>query len=186
MYFHVHFFTNNLWFFFYMAAEKELNWFICLFGNVHKSLRLDGTVSKSTNRTVIVMTAKPLALLTLMNASEENGIADAADKASKLLRTQCDRMYDGMTMPRRFEFICILGPIFDYSLARSITNEWIKSRGGFPRATCAQNLAIRYNIEFNVNIEAIYALSDLNVDVEILEKDVRGTKLKILPKTKQK
>lgn len=169
-----------------MAAEKELNWFICLFGNVHKSLKPDGSVSKSTNRTVIVMTAKPIALLTLMNASEENGIADAADKASKLLNTQCDRMYDGMTMPRRFDWICILGPISDRKLAHRITHEWIKSRGGFPRATCAQNLATRYGIDFNLNIEALYASSDLSVDVEIIETDAKSTKLKIYPRTKQK
>jgi hypothetical protein len=163
--------------------SEELEWFLCLFGNVRNSMRADGSSSKATNRTVIVLTAKPLALLTLMNASEENGIADAADKASKLLNTACEKMYSGMEMPpHRFEFICVLGPVADFSLAQRITHEWIRSRGGYPRATCAQDLSRRYGIGFHVNMEAIYALTNLDVSVVVLESDSSGALLEIRPR----
>lgn len=178
------FFTSNLWVPFYMALEKELDWFICLYGNVRRSPRPGASVFKSTNRTVIVMTAKPVALLTLMNASEENGIADAADKASKLLNTKCDKMYDGMEMPQRFETLCILGPISNYELAERITSEWIKSRGAFPRTSFAQNLADTYNIDITVHSEALFGVCDLNVDVKILGYEGRSTKLAIYPKSR--
>lgn len=166
-----------------MSAELGLRWFSCLFGNVQQTSRADGSASKATNRTVIVLTAKPQALLTLMNASEEDNIADAAEKAIKLLNTECEKIYSSMSMgDPRFVFICILGPIEDYRLAQEITHEWIKSRGGYPRTTYAQELAYRYGVGFTPNIEAIYALNNLSVDVTILESSTGGATLEIRPK----
>lgn len=162
---------------------EELEWFLCLFGNVSQSRRGDGSRSKATNRTVIVQTAKPLAMLTLMNASEENGIADAADKASKLLNTECEKMYSGMEMPpKRFDYLCILGPMSDHALAQRITHEWVRSRGGYPRSTYGQDLARHYGIKCHVNMEAVYALNNLDVSVVVLESDHTGALLEIRPR----
>lgn len=166
----------------FMCAEAKLKWFACLFGNVRRSLRPGSSASKATNRTVIVLTAKPIALLTLMNASEEKEIADAADKARKLLDARCETMYEGMKIPRRFKMLCSVGPILDYELAKQITHEWIKSRGGYPRAAYAEILARRYDVKFNVDFEAIFALSNYIVRVKILSTDERGTELEVRPK----
>lgn len=145
----------------------ELQWFLCLFGNVRRS---DGaSAAKSTNRTVIVMTLKPCALLTLMNASTENYIADAAEKASQLLHTKCERICSSMPESKRFDFLCVLGPISDVKVAKKITRKWIQSRGGPPRTTRAQQLAERYNIDFVPNPKAVYGLNNLDVDVKVLE-----------------
>lgn len=128
------------------------------------------------------MTAKPCALLTLMNASTENYIADAAEKAVKLLATNCETVYSSMPTPQRFDFICVLGPVEDAALARTITHQWIRSRGGFPRTTRAQILAQHYGIGFVPNAEAIYALGNNNVSVKILSSSSSGSTLEITPK----
>lgn len=163
------------------ASQVTLLWFPCLFG-YEQTAHAEGISSKVAKRTVIVLTAKPRALLTLMNASEENNIADAAEKASRLLNTECEKIYSSMSMPRRFKFICILGPITDFEFAKTITHEWIRSRGSFPRTVCAQVLSRRYEIPFNIDIEAIYALNDLDVDVTILRNDTTGTTIEIRPR----
>lgn len=166
------------------SGEVGLQWFTCLFGNVRRSMCADGSVTKATNRTVIVVTLKPQALLTLMNASEENNIADAADKASKLLNTECEKIYSSKpdSESERFAHLVILGPIYSLDLAQKISRKWNKSRGGYPRAVCGQNLAKKYRISFNINMKAIYALNNLDVEVTILESDSSGTTLEICTK----
>ncbi len=165
-----------------MSAEGVLKWFACLFGNVPGSARTGGSASKTTNRTVIVLTAKPKALLTLMNASEENNIADAAERASKLLNDRCETIYLSMPMPKRFAYMCVLGPITDYELAKQITHEWIKSRGGQPRTVYAEILAQRYGIAFNVDVMKILDLDDDTVEVVIIESSAGSSTLEIRPK----
>lgn len=166
----------------FMCAETRLKWFACLFGNVHRSIHGKGSTAKATNRTVIVLTAKPIALLTLMNASEEKEIADAAEKAKKLLETHCEKMYDGMEIPKRFAMLCSIGPILDYELAKEITHQWIKSRGGHPRTSYAQSLATMHNVKCTVDLEGIFSLSGISVTVKILSVDERGTVVEIRPK----
>ena len=165
---------------------EQLQWFTCLYGNVRRSACADGSVTRATNRTVIVVTAKPRALLTLMNASEENNIADAADKASKLLNTECEKIYSnvhtGGSDTDRFALLCALGPILSLKQAQEISRKWNKSRGGHPRAVRGQNIGRKYNIDFHIDMEAIYALNNLDVDVQILESDSSGAILEICPK----
>jgi hypothetical protein len=162
-----------------MCVSEKLQWFACLFGKVRRTARDKGAGLEATNRTVIALTAKPLALLTLMNASEETEVAEAADKARRLLDKRCETTYEGMDIPRRFEILCTIGPIIDYVQAKTITHEWITSRGGTPRATCAQQLAIKYDLKFNAYFSAIFALADLDVDVIILKREEHSTEVAV-------
>lgn len=165
-----------------MCADANLKWFACLFGNVRTSSHRQREERRTPNRTVIVLTAKPVALWTLMNAGEENEIADAAEKAKTLLNTCCEKMFNEDKIPKRFEMLCSIGPISDYVLAEKITQEWIKSRGPGPRAAYAETLATRYNFKFIMHFEAFFALSDVTVKVKILSSDESGTVLEIRPR----
>lgn len=165
-----------------MCAESRLKWFACLFGSIPTTSHRKKDTRTAPNRTVIVLTAKPLALRTLMNASEEKEIADAAEKARKLLGTRCEAMFDDSKIPKRFEMLCAIGPISDYDIAKTITQEWIKSRGPGPRAAFAEILAARYELKFSIDLETVYALANIPVKVKVLSCDEHGTYLEIRPK----
>lgn len=162
---------------------EGIEWFACLFGNVHQSL--NDKESKSANRTVIVLTAFPTILLDLMNAGEEDDVPTAAEKAIKLLNLACTKICCDKVSVKRFNIISMIGPIDDPNVAEEIQLKWTTSRGGLPRTTRGRHLAAQYNLNFCVNYYMLLSVDEDKYTIIAVSADSKGTILVIFPKEKK-
>lgn len=170
-------------------SSKEITWFFCLIG-YSKRLRT-GTTSLTTykksleNRTIVLASWVPLRILKLMNAGEDDQIVAAATKAisSPTLNDTGFKHYKGL--PKRFEFVCVLGEIAGEENARRIMEKWEKaSRGRQPRTIYAHSLAHEFSLRFSINFDALLRISQANRCVRVVRSTLNGPTLLFVYKPK--
>jgi hypothetical protein len=167
-------------------------WFICLITGVAKSnkdhcgyqeINEKGTSKKKkkgmkkqtdVKRTIVLASTQPVKVLFLMNSGEDDNIVSAAEKAINSRRLSEPVLSSEKGLRKRFEIVCMLGPILDKSLTHKILAGWEKYRGSISRTTIAETIAARFNIKFSINWEILLETKMHNRKVLVLDSQIDG------------
>jgi hypothetical protein len=179
-----------------MAGDEELNWFAVLVSFVQKksifNLQAEDKdkKNKKNNRTFVFGSWAPLAVLNRMNASGEDNIHTAATKAVNAVpsyissfKGQRYQSYLGEDRNKKFDIICIIGPIRDKKLTEQVIHEWERtSRGQHPRTITGYHLALKYELEFSINLPLFYQLNPNDVEFVVKSHSMKdGISMTVKP-----
>jgi hypothetical protein len=128
-------------------------------------------------RTIVLATPQPTKVLFLMNSGEDDNIVFAAEKAINSKRLTEITITEEKGLRKRFEFVCMLGPVTDRLLAHQILAGWEKYRGSISRTTVAASIAVQFNIKFSINWDILLETKYYGRRVEVLSSDISGKTL---------
>jgi hypothetical protein len=179
-------------------SEGEVGWFVCLITGVSKPVKENNNAEENGNRgiprkkwgkrttgvpkkqsdvkrTIVLASSQPIKVLLLMNAGEDDNIVSAAEKAIKSRRLlDSSDLIDEKGLRKRFEFVCMLGPIPNKTLAHQILASWERSRGSISRTTTACIIANLFNIKFSINWEVLLDTKSRNRKVHVINSSIKG------------
>lgn len=128
-------------------------------------------------RTIVLASSQPTKVLFLMNSGEDDNIVSAAEKAINSKRLTEITIAEEKGLRKRFEFVCMLGPVTDRLLAHQILAGWEKYRGSISRTTIAASIAVQFNIKFSINWDILLETKYYGRRVEVLSSDISGKTL---------
>jgi len=128
-------------------------------------------------RTIVLASSQPTKVLFLMNSGEDDNIVSAAEKAINSKRLTEVSIVEEKGLRKRFEFVCILGPVTDRLLAHQILAGWEKYRGSISRTTIAASIAIQFSIRFSINWKILLETKYYDRKVKVLSSDISGKSL---------
>lgn len=171
---------------------KEI-WFICMITGItktnKKSIDFQGNnenvISKKergkspkkqseVKRTIVLLSQHPKEVLTLMNAGEDDNIVTAAEKAINSKALLNPNLLSEKGLQKRFEFVCMLGPLMDRHFAVCILASWEKYRGSISRTIIAKYIAVMFDIKFSIKWTSLLETKTHNRKVAVLDSELTG------------
>lgn len=174
-------------------TEIKENWFICMITGItktnKKSIDFQGNdeniVSKKergkspkkqseVKRTIVLASEHPKDVLSLMNAGEDDNIVTAAEKAIRSKALSSSNLHSEKGLQKRFEFVCMLGPVTNKRLALCILASWERYRGSISRTIIAKNIAILCGVKFSIGWKSLLETETYNRKVAVVSSELTG------------
>lgn len=146
-------------------------------GSKNKKTKVKIKKQAEVKRTIVLASSQPTKVLFLMNSGEDDNIVSAAEKAINSKRLTEIGAVEEKGLRKRFEFVCMLGPVTDRFLAHQILAGWEKYRGSISRTTIAASIAIQFSIKFSINWKILLETKYYDRKVKVLSSDISGKSL---------
>lgn len=173
-----------------MEEENKIKeiWFICMITGITKMNKKPndeniflkkekGKLPKKQSevkRTIVLLSQHPKEVLSLMNAREDDNIVTAAEKAINSRALLESSLIGEKGLRKRFEIVCMLGPVMDRTLALGILAGWEKYRGSISRTIVAKHIAMKYGINLSIGWKSILETKLYNRKLAVVDSQLDG------------